>query len=111
MRDQPDLEAIRASVQLVGRLSDSIVRVGPLSLGLDGVLSWVPGLGEVYSVVAAGFLLVQGFRAQVPLETLLTCAAMMGGRTVISAVPLAGPALADLLTLSLIHISEPTRPY
>ena len=94
----PDLVKIRNSVALIGRLSDSIVRIGPFSLGADGVLSWIPVVGEIYSTAAAGFILVQGVRAGVPLGVLAACAALTAGRTVISAVPLAGPAVADLFT-------------
>ncbi len=95
---EPDLEAIRASVAVVGRLSDGLVRLGPFSLGLDAVFSWIPGLGEIYSAGAAAFLLVQGFRARVPVSTLLVAAALMVGRTLITAVPVAGAVAADLLT-------------
>jgi hypothetical protein len=95
---EPDLRAIRASVELVGRLSDGLVRVGPFSLGLDALFSWIPGLGELYSAAAAAFLLVQGFRARVPASTLLLAGVLMGGRTLITAIPVAGAAAADLLT-------------
>lgn len=98
MPGQPDLLSIRNSVERVGKLSDSIIRFGPFSLGLDGILSWAPGIGEIYSTAAAAFILVQGARARVPVPVLMTCAALMGGRTVISAVPLAGAAFADLFT-------------
>jgi hypothetical protein len=91
-----DLAGIRRSVATVGRLSDNLLRVGPFRLGLDGVLSWVPGIGEIYSMGAAVFIIVQGVRARVPVHILLGCAALMGSRTLISAVPLAGPLAADL---------------
>jgi hypothetical protein len=91
-----DLASIRRSVETVGRLSDSLVHFGPFRLGIDGVLSWIPGVGELYSTAAAIFILVQGVRARVPAPVLLACAALMGSRTVIGAVPLAGPAVADL---------------
>ena len=94
----PDLRAIRARVELVGRLSDGLVRLGPLNLGLDAVFSWIPGLGEIYSAAAAAFLIVQGVRARVPASTLVLAAALMGGRTLITAIPVAGAAAADLLT-------------
>ena len=93
-----DLRSIRDSVAVIGRLSDGLVRFGPFSLGIDGVLSWIPGLGELYSAGAATFLIAQGVRARVPVSTLLLAAGMMGGRTVISAIPLAGSVAADLLT-------------
>ena len=98
VRSRSELEKIRDSVDRLGRLSDSLVRLGPLSLGLDGVLSWIPGVGEVYSVAAGGFILVQAVRARAPLHVILTCAALMASRTAVSALPLAGPAAADLFT-------------
>lgn len=91
----PDLVSIRRSVAAVGRLSDSLVRVGPFRLGIDGVLSWVPVVGEIYSASAAAFIIIQGVRARVPVPVLLGCAALMGSRTLVSAVPLAGPLAAD----------------
>jgi hypothetical protein len=93
-----DLHAIRASVALVGRLSDGLIRVGPFSIGLEGVLSWIPGIGELYGSGAAAFLLIQGARAREPVSTLLVAAALMTGRTLISAIPIAGAAASDLLT-------------
>jgi hypothetical protein len=96
---EPDLEAIRLSVLKVGALSDSLFHLGPFSIGLDGILDWVPGLGEIYSLAAGGFLLVQGARAKVGAGTLIVAATLMGARTLITAVPLAGPLAADLLTM------------
>lgn len=94
----PELRAIRDSVALVGRLSDSLVRLGPFSLGIDGVLSWVPGLGDVYSTVAGGFIIVQGARAGVSTPVLGGAAMLLGLRTVVGAVPIAGSAFADFFT-------------
>lgn len=99
MPDLTELATIRRSVEWVGRMSDGLVRVGPWSIGLDGVLSWIPGLGEVYSAGAAAFLLGQGLRARVPAPTLLLAAALMGARTLVTVIPVAGPAVADLLTM------------
>jgi hypothetical protein len=93
-----DLHTIRASVALVGRLSDGLIRIGPFSIGLEGVLSWIPGVGEFYGAGAAAFLLIQGARARVPVSTLLMAGALMSGRTLITAIPIAGAAASDLLT-------------
>ncbi len=97
-RSDDELLKIRDSVAFVGRLSDSIVRLGPLSLGIDGVLSWVPGLGEVYSTAAGAFILIQGVRAGVPAPTLALAGGLMLSRTAVSAIPLAGPLAADIFT-------------
>jgi len=90
------LARIRNSVAFVGRLSDALVRVGPWSLGLEGVLSWVPGLGEVYAAGAGAFILVQGARAGVSPALLAGCAGLMALRTAGSAIPVAGPLFADV---------------
>jgi hypothetical protein len=98
VKTDSELRAIRDSVSWVGRLSDSLVRFGPFSLGIDGVLSWIPGVGEVYSTLAGGFIVVQGVRAGVPTSVLGAAALLLIFRTAISAVPLAGAAAADLFT-------------
>jgi len=92
------LHRIRDSVAMVGRLSDGLVRLGPLGIGLDGVLSWVPGVGEAYGAAAGAFLVIQGARAGVSVPLLLGAAAMMSVRTSLAAVPLIGPVFADLFT-------------
>jgi hypothetical protein len=93
-----ELQAIRQRVEQVGRLSDGLVRFGVFRLGVDGVLAWIPGVGELYSIAAGGFILYQGYRAGVSMKTLVTCLGLMLGRTTISAVPLAGAVVADLFT-------------
>jgi hypothetical protein len=97
-RPDSELRSIRASVSWVGRLSDSIVRFGPFSLGVDGVLSWIPGVGEIYSTLAGGFMVLQGARAGVPLPTLAAATALLACRTLVSGVPIAGAAFADVFT-------------
>jgi hypothetical protein len=93
-----DLRTIRDSVRWVGRLSDSLVRLGPFSLGVDGVLSWIPGAGEIYSAVAGGFIVIQGARAGVAWPTLAAATALMAGRTLVSGVPIVGAIFADVFT-------------
>ena len=96
--DQTELLAIRKRVALVGRLSDGLIHVGPWSLGLEGVLSWIPGLGEIYGGGAAAFIIWQGIQAKVPVQTLVAAGAMMGARTLVSAIPVAGAIAADIFT-------------
>jgi hypothetical protein len=93
-----ELQAIRRRVEQVGKLSDGLVRFGVFRLGVDGVLAWIPGVGELYSLAAGGFILYQGYQAGVSLKTLVTCLGLMLGRTTISAVPIAGAVAADLFT-------------
>jgi hypothetical protein len=97
-RSDSELRAIRDSVAKVGRLSDGLIRFGPFSLGIDGILTWIPGVGEVYSALAGAFIVIQGSRAGVSPSTLVSAAALLVLRTGVSAVPIAGSAFADLFT-------------
>jgi Domain of unknown function (DUF4112) len=97
-RSVAELQVIRAGVARIGKLSDGLLRLGPVRLGLDGVLAWVPGLGEIYSAAAGTYIIVQGLRAGVSLPVLGACGMLMFGRTAVSALPLVGPLAADLLT-------------
>lgn len=97
-RSDSDLRAIQSSVAKVGRLSDSLIRFGPFSLGIDGVLSWIPGVGEIYSTLAGGFIVIQGARAGVSPSILMSACALLVLRTGVSAMPIAGAAFADLFT-------------
>lgn len=98
-RTDEELFAIRRGVATVGRFSDGLLRVGPFRLGAEAALAWIPVVGEAYGAAAAAFLIAQGARAGVPLTTLVACAALMAGRTLISAAPVAGPLAADMLAL------------
>lgn len=97
-QSESQLRALRDSVAFVGRMSDGIARLGPLSIGLDGVLSWVPGVGDLYSTLAGAFIVVQGARAGLPMSTLIGATALLGIRTIAGSVPVAGSAFADLFT-------------
>jgi hypothetical protein len=97
-RSDAELRAIRDSISLVGRLSDSIVRLGPFSVGIDGVLSWIPGVGEVYSAVAGAFIVLQGARAGVSIPVLAGAVLILGARTLANAVPIAGAVFSDMFT-------------
>jgi hypothetical protein len=97
-RNENHLRGLRDSVALVGKMSDGILRLGPFSIGLDGVLSWLPGVGDAYSVLAGAFILVQGARAGVAAPTLVAAGALLGVRTIAGSVPIAGAAFADLFT-------------
>jgi hypothetical protein len=97
-RSERQLRELRDSVAFVGRMSDGILRFGPFSIGLDGVLSWIPGLGDLYSALAGAFIVLQGARAGLPLSTLVAAAALLGVRTIAGSVPVAGSAFADLFT-------------
>lgn len=97
-RTEAELRVIRKHVSLVGHLSDSIVHLGPMRLGIDGVLAWIPGVGEIYSFGAGAFIMAEGVRAGVPAAVLVRAALVLFARTLGDVVPIAGPLFADVFT-------------
>jgi hypothetical protein len=59
------------SAETIKRLSDRLIGLGPFGIGLDGVLSWVPGVGPVYSAGAGLLLMGHAMHARASAATLL----------------------------------------
>ncbi len=57
--------------ETIKRLSDRLIGLGPLGIGLDGVLSWVPGVGPIYSAAAGLLLMGHAMHARASVATLL----------------------------------------
>ena len=49
-----DIEKIWSNVEGVKKLSDRAVGVGPFGVGMDGLLTWIPVVGDAYTVGAGG---------------------------------------------------------
>lgn len=84
------------SVNVIKKLSDRVVGIGPLGLGIDGVLAWVPGLGTVYSVGAGAFLVAQAVRSGASPATLARMVGYLIADTATSSVPVVGWAVDTL---------------
>lgn len=82
-RSLVDLHNIRQSVQRIGNVSDNVVNLGPIKLGLEAVLEFVPFVGELYSVIAGALLVLEGARARTPATTLMSVTFLIAARTVI----------------------------
>ena len=91
-----EIEKIWSNVEGVKKLSDRAVGVGPFGIGMDGLLTWIPWVGDVYTVGAGGWLMVQAVRAQATPGTMLKMAAYLASDTATAAVPFAG-AVVDTL--------------
>ena len=97
-RSHRELHRLRGSVNRVRKLSDRVVGIGPFSLGLDGVLAWIPGFGLAYSLGAGGFLLYQGLRAHARPGTLAKMAGFLVADSLTDVIPIPlAPAVADMV--------------
>jgi hypothetical protein len=80
----------------IRKLSDDLVRVGPVGLGIDGLIAWIPGAGTIYSVGAAALLFNEAIEAGASKATLLKMAGWLGLDSATSAVPIVGWAVDTL---------------
>ena len=94
-----DINNLRAGIERVSKLTDNIVGVGPLGIGVGGILAWVPVIGPIYSVGAGLVLLATGLRARVPASVLLSSLVLMGLRT-------SAEMFGDLMPLPPITIAS-----
>jgi hypothetical protein len=84
------------NAERIKQLSDSLLKIGPWGIGLDGVLAWVPVAGTVYSVGTGGLLLYEALRAQASAWTMTRMAAYMIANSAMSDMPIVGWAMDTL---------------
>jgi hypothetical protein len=85
-RSHVELHNIRRSIEQIGKISDNVVGFGPVGIGLEGVLEFVPVVGEVYSLGAGFMLVLQGIRVRAPFFTVVWCAFLILLRTLIGSM-------------------------
>lgn len=81
------------NAERIKRLSDRLVGVGPIGIGLDGLLAWVPGANLIYSLGAGGLLMVEGVSAGASVITLLRMGVYLAVDSATSEVPIIGWAI------------------
>lgn len=91
-----EVEKIWANVEGVKKLSDRVIGIGPFGVGMDGLLTWVPVAGDIYTVGMGAWLIGQALRVKASPATLTRMAAYLAADTATAAVPLAG-AVVDTL--------------
>ncbi|HWQ85709.1 DUF4112 domain-containing protein [Brevundimonas sp.] len=96
-RSVADIEKIWSNVEGVKKLSDRALGIGPFGIGLDGLLTWIPVVGTVYSVGAAGWLLIQAGKARATPSTLLRMVGYLGLDSATTAVGEVIPFAPDVV--------------
>lgn len=81
------------SAERIKRLSDQLVKVGPIGIGLDGILAWIPGANLLYSVGAGALLAVEAVGAGASAATLTRMAVYLVADSATSEVPIIGWAV------------------
>jgi hypothetical protein len=84
------------NAERIKRLSDRLITIGPLGLGLDGVLAWVPGANLLYSVGAGGLLIYEAVGAGAKGSTVARMAVYLIADSATSELPIIGWAIDTL---------------
>jgi hypothetical protein len=90
------------SAETIKRLSDRLIGIGPLGLGLDGVLAWVPGVGLAYGIGAGALLVLHGFQGGASVATLARMIAYLAIDNLSDTIPGAGWAFDTLFPAHLM---------
>lgn len=80
----------------IARLSDRIVQVGPLNLGIDSALALLPVGGGLYTIGVGAWLVYMGWKAGASGTTLAKMTAYVGVDAVTAEVPLLGSVVDAL---------------
>lgn len=94
-----DIHNIKANIEQARRSSDKWIGIGPFGIGLDGALTLVPVVGQLYTIGAAAYLLTQGVKARVSGITLWQMVALFVTDLALGAVPIVG-AVPDMMFCS-----------
>ena len=96
--DDQRFKAHRAwrAAETIKRLSDRLIGVGPVGIGLDGVLARVPGVGLAYGLGAGALLLFHAAHAKASPATMGRMAAYLAADNLSDTVPVLGWAVDTL---------------
>lgn len=84
------------NAERIKRLSDRLIGIGPIGLGLDGVLAWVPGANLIYSLGAGGLLIAEAVQVQASAATLARMGLYIAANSAMTEVPVIGWAMDTL---------------
>jgi len=71
-------------------LMDSSIRIGPISIGLDGLIGLIPGLGDVVTNVMSALIIVRAMQHGVHKAAILRMLLNLGIDTAVGSVPVVG---------------------
>lgn len=94
--DRERAHAAWRAAERIKRLSDRLIGIGTMGIGLDGVLAWVPIAGTAYGVGAGALLLYHGASAGASATTLVRMAAYIALDSAASVPPVIGWAVDTL---------------
>tara|TARA_R110002110_G_scaffold415765_3_gene655329 strand:+ start:99418 stop:99912 length:495 start_codon:yes stop_codon:yes gene_type:complete len=83
--------ALKRRLQRLAWLTDSAIPLpGGYSIGLDGIIGLIPGLGDAIGAIMSGYIVVEGTRAGAPASVVIRMIGNVLLETIIGWIPFAG---------------------
>lgn len=105
-------------LERLGQVLDSAFAIPgtPFRIGLDGILGFIPGVGDTMGAALSTYIIFKAARLGVPKRVLLCMAGNVALETVVGVVPIAGDIFdiawkANIRNLALLrtHLAAPER--
>jgi hypothetical protein len=71
-------------------LMDSSIGLGPISIGLDGIVGLIPGIGDVLTSMVGVWIVARAMKHGVPRYAILRMLVNLGIDALVGAIPVAG---------------------
>lgn len=84
---QPSADPV---IEYLEWLTERVIRIGPWSFGLDGILGLIPGLGDVAGGIVSAVIIARAARAGIPRAAVARMMANVAIDSVLGAIPIAG---------------------
>ena len=69
---------------------DSSIHIGPVSIGLDGLIGLIPGLGDVVTNIVSGLIIMRALQHGVHRAAILRMLLNLGIDTAVGSIPVVG---------------------
>src|SRR6476620_5986804 len=77
-------------IEWLAWLMDNSIRIGPLSLGLDGFLGLIPGIGDMAGAAVSALIVVRAMKAGIPKSAVMRMLVIVGLDSLAGTVPFFG---------------------
>ena len=77
-------------IEWLAWLMDNSIRIGPLSLGLDGFLGLIPGIGDMAGAAVSALIVVRAMKAGIPKSAVMRMLINVGLDSLAGTVPFFG---------------------
>ena len=77
-------------IEWLAWLMDNSIRIGPLSLGLDGFLGLIPGIGDMAGAAVSALIVVRAMKAGIPKSAVMRMLVNVGLDSLAGTVPFFG---------------------